>query len=258
MEKVRIFKEAPLSKRRNRASAQQVIHHPIDNTINIDSYRQQKQKPIRLAPKTLSQETYIDLLTDPKKIIVFATGPAGTGKTMLAVLAALQAFRAGECSRIVITRPAVGVDDEKHGFLPGDLNAKMEPWTRPIIDYIQEYYRPVEVTKMLEEQQLELAPLAFQRGRTFRNTWIIFDEAQNSSINQMKMILTRLGEGSKMIVTGDLQQTDRQFSKESGLIDFVSRMAKSNSELFGYVAFNGKDSQRSQAVREVLELYGDV
>ena len=170
MERVRTFKEAPLSKRRNRAAAQQVIHNPqTDNTINIDSYRPQRQRPIHLTPKTLSQETYIDLLTDPKKIIVFATGPAGTGKTMLAVLAALQAYRAGECSKIVITRPAVGVDDEKHGFLPGDLNAKMEPWTRPIIDYIQEYYRPIEVTKMLEEQQIEISPLAFMRGRTFKN-----------------------------------------------------------------------------------------
>ena len=177
---------------------------------------------------------------------------------MLAVLAALKAYRNGECSKIVITRPAVGVDDEKHGFLPGDINAKMEPWTKPILDYIEEYYRPSEVAKMLDEKVIELAPLAFQRGRTFRNTWVIFDEAQNSSINQMKMILTRLGENSKMVVTGDLQQTDRQFSKESGLIDFIERLQKSNSNLFGYVAFNGKDSQRSAAVREVLKLYGEV
>ena len=261
MDKDTQFKETHLSKRRNRAAnAQQVIPqaHFQDNTINIESYRPHKQRQIHLTPKTLTQETYLDLLTDPAKTIVFATGPAGTGKTMLAVLAALKAYRNGECSKIVITRPAVGVDDEKHGFLPGDINAKMEPWTKPILDYIEEYYRPSEVAKMLDEKVIELAPLAFQRGRTFRNTWVIFDEAQNSSINQMKMILTRLGENSKMVVTGDLQQTDRQFSKESGLIDFIERLQKSNSNLFGYVAFNGKDSQRSAAVREVLKLYGEV
>ena len=259
MEKVRIIKEAPLSKRRNRASAQQVIHNPtIDNTINIDSYRQQKQKPIRLTPKTRSQETYIDLLTDPKKIIVFATGPAGTGKTMLAVLAALQAFRAGECSRIVITRPAVGVDDEKHGFLPGDLNAKMEPWTRPIIDYVQEYYRPVEVTKMLEEQQIEISPLAFMRGRTFKNAWIIADEMQNATPSQMKMLLTRLGEGSKIVVTGDTRQADRN-DADNGLLDF-KRLVESyrKCEYVSGVEFTGRDVMRHPAVLEVLKIYKEV
>lgn len=248
-----------MSKRRNRASAQQVIHNPhIDNTINIDSYRQHKQKPIRLTPKTLSQEAYIDLLTDPKKIIVFATGPAGTGKTMLAVLAALQAFRAGECSRIVITRPAVGVDDEKHGFLPGDLNAKMEPWTRPIIDYVQEYYRPIEVTKMLEEQQIEISPLAFMRGRTFKNAWIIADEMQNATPSQMKMLLTRLGEGSKIVVTGDTRQADRN-DADNGLLDF-KRLVESyrNCEYVSGVEFTGRDVMRHPAVLEILKIYKEV
>lgn len=259
MEKVRTIKEAHLSKRRNRAQAQQVIHHtPIDNTINIDSYRQHKHKPIHLSPKTLSQEEYIDLLTDPKKIIVFATGPAGTGKTMLAVLAALQAYRAGECSKIVITRPAVGVDDEKHGFLPGDLNAKMEPWTRPIIDYIQEYYRPIEVTKMLDEQQLEISPLAFMRGRTFKNSWIIADEMQNATPSQMKMLLTRLGEGSKIVVTGDTRQADRK-EADNGLLDF-KRLVDSyrNCKYVSGVEFTGKDIQRHPAVLEVLKIYKEV
>jgi len=259
MEKVRTFKEAPLSKRRNRASAQQVIHNPqIDNTISIDSYRPHKQRPIHLTPKTLSQESYIDLLTDPKKIIVFATGPAGTGKTMLAVLAALQAFRAGECSKIVITRPAVGVDDEKHGFLPGDLNAKMEPWTRPIIDYVQEYYRPVEVTKMLEEQQIEISPLAYMRGRTFKNAWIIADEMQNATPSQMKMLLTRLGEGSKIVVTGDTRQADRN-DADNGLLDF-KRLVESyrNCQYVSGVEFTGRDVMRHPAVLEVLKIYKEV
>lgn len=248
-----------MSKRRNRAAAQQVIHNPhTDNTINIDSYRPQRQRPIHLTPKTLSQETYLDLLTDPKKIIVFATGPAGTGKTMLAVLAALQAFRDGECSRIVITRPAVGVDDEKHGFLPGDLNAKMEPWTRPIIDYIQEYYRPIEVTKMLEEQQIEISPLAFMRGRTFKNSWIIADEMQNATPSQMKMLLTRLGEGSKIVVTGDTRQADRK-EADNGLLDF-KRLVENyrNCQYVSGVEFTGKDIMRHPAVHEILKIYKEV
>ena len=113
-----------LTKRKQKLAVQQPL--TVDNTLNIQDYRTQR-KPISLIPKSLNQERYIELLSDPNKLIVFATGPAGTGKTMLAVLAAIRAFRAGECSRIIITRPAVGVDDEKHGFLPGDLNQKMEP-----------------------------------------------------------------------------------------------------------------------------------
>ncbi len=210
-----------------------------------------------MIPKSLKQEEYINLLTDPQRTIVFATGPAGTGKTMLAVMAAVRAYKAGEINKIVITRPAVGVDDEKHGFLPGDLNAKMEPWTRPIMDVIMEYYSPKDILRMLDEQHLELAPLAFQRGRTFKDTWIIFDESQNSSVNQMKMMLTRLGNNSKIVVTGDLLQTDRQFANESGLIDFIERISNANSKLIGYVSFKGKDVQRSESVREVLKLYGE-
>ena len=132
-----------MSKRQNRRAEALVVnginnHHTSsnfkgNNTVVLDSYRKPaQQRPITLLPKSLTQETYIDLLTDPSKLIVFATGPAGTGKTMLAVLAALKAFRAGSIERIVVTRPAVGVDDEEHGFLPGDLNEKMAPWTRPI------------------------------------------------------------------------------------------------------------------------------
>ena len=154
-----------LSKRKQKLAVQ---YPAVDNTISIQEYRTQR-KPITLIPKSRNQETYIDLLSDPNKLIIFATGPAGTGKTMLAVLAAVRAFRAGECSKIIVTRPAVGVDDERHGFLPGDLNAKMEPWTRPIFDIMQEYYKPQDITRMLEDQQIEIAPLAYMRGRTFKN-----------------------------------------------------------------------------------------
>jgi phosphate starvation-inducible PhoH-like protein len=260
MEKFTQFKEAHLSKRRNRAAnAQQVIHQPhVDNTINIDSYRPHKQRAIHLSPKTLSQEAYIDLLTDPQRTIVFATGPAGTGKTMLAVLAALQAYRNGECTKIVITRPAVGVDDEQHGFLPGDLNAKMAPWTRPIIDYVEEYYRPSEVTKMLEDKIIEISPLAYMRGRTFKNSWIIADEMQNATPSQMKMLLTRLGDGSKIVVTGDTRQADRK-EADNGLLDF-KRLVDDyrNCKYVSGVEFTGKDIMRHPAVSEILRIYKEI
>lgn len=262
MDKDTQFKETHLSKRRNRAAnAQQVIPqaHFQDNTINIESYRPHKQRQIHLTPKTLTQETYLDLLTDPAKTIVFATGPAGTGKTMLAVLAALKAYRNGECSKIVITRPAVGVDDEQHGFLPGDLNAKMAPWTRPIIDYIEEYYRPQEVTKMLDDKVLEISPLAYMRGRTFKNSWIIADEMQNATPSQMKMLLTRLGEGSKIVVTGDTRQADRK-EADNGLLNF-KRLVDEYTATCKYVngvEFTGKDIMRHPAVSEILKIYKEI
>ena len=211
-----------------------------DNTISFNTYNRYK-KSVTLLPKSLKQEEYINLLTDPKKLIIFATGPAGTGKTMLAVMAALKAYKAGDVSKIVITRPAVGVDDEKHGFLPGDLNTKMEPWTRPIMDVMQEYYSPKDIAKMLDEQQIEISPLAFMRGRNLKDAFVICDEMQNASINQMKMVLTRLASNSKMVITGDLNQTDKQFIHSNGLLDFIERLKESNSRTIAHTNFNRKD-----------------
>jgi phosphate starvation-inducible PhoH-like protein len=243
------IKEEVLSKRRRSEAAQLQV-------VQIDSYQKQR-RTIQLIPKSVNQETYIDLLQNPQRLIVFAAGPAGTGKTMLAVLAALQAFRAGECSKIVITRPAVGVDDEQHGFLPGTLNQKMEPWTRPIFDIIEEYYRPQEVSRLLEEKYIEIAPLAYMRGRTFKNSWIIADEMQNATPSQMKMLLTRLGENSKMVVTGDTQQADRK-AKDNGLLDFQKLVKNFDSQYIAGVEFAVRDVRRHPAVSEVLKLYGEV
>jgi phosphate starvation-inducible PhoH-like protein len=243
-----ILKEVVLSKRRRSEVAQLQV-------VQIDSYQKQR-RTIQLIPKSLNQETYIDLLENPQRLIVFAAGPAGTGKTMLAVLAALKAFRAGECSKIVITRPAVGVDDEQHGFLPGTLNQKMEPWTRPIFDIIEEYYKPQEVVRLLEEKYIEIAPLAYMRGRTFKNSWIIADEMQNATPSQMKMLLTRLGENSKMVVTGDTQQADRK-AKDNGLLDFQRLIKDFDSQYIAGVEFAVRDVRRHPAVSEVLKLYGE-
>ena len=229
-----------------------------NNTVRMDTYRKSQSRNISLIPKSLTQESYIDLLTDPNKLIIFATGPAGTGKTMLAVLAALKAYQAGEVSRIVVTRPAVGVDDEDHGFLPGTLNEKMAPWTRPIFDIIGEHYRQSDIAKMLDEQTIEISPLAYMRGRTFKHSWIIADEMQNATPSQMKMLLTRLGEGSKMIVTGDTRQADRK-EADNGLLDF-KRLVDDyrNCKFVSGVEFNHKDIQRHPAVLEILKIYKEA
>jgi phosphate starvation-inducible protein PhoH and related proteins len=258
-----------LSKRRNRAEVM-LLNSEVDtrftsnNAIRFDSYQKTTRSPkattprqIPLIPKSLSQETYIDLLTNPEKLIIFATGPAGTGKTMLAVLAALRALRDGSAEKIIVTRPAIGVDDEQHGFLPGDLNEKMAPWTRPIFDIIGEHYRQQDIVRMLDEGIIEISPLAYMRGRSFKNAWIIADEMQNGSISQLKMLLTRFGHNSKMIVTGDLNQTDKQFKETNGLLDFITRLENSQSETISMVRFGTRDVQRHAVVSEVLKLYGD-
>jgi len=226
------------------------------NVINMDHYITRK-KSVVLVPRNLNQETYIEKLLNPGNVIVFGIGPAGTGKTMLAVLAAIKEYKEGIVDRIVVTRPAVGVDDEKHGFLPGDLNSKMEPWTRPIFDVIQEYYSPNEVKKMLEEGVIEISPLAFMRGRTFKKAYIIADEMQNATPNQMKMLLTRIGDDSRMVVTGDVQQTDRR-EAQNGLIDFGRLFEQfANSQFIRMVNFTHGDIERHPAVSEVLSIYGD-
>jgi phosphate starvation-inducible PhoH-like protein len=225
-----------------------------EKVVNFNDFVERK-KHVNLIPKTISQEDFISMLTNPKKQVVFAAGPAGTGKTLLAVLAGLKFYKEGAVERIVLTRPAVGVEDEKHGFLPGDLVRKMEPWTRPLFDVILEYYSPKEVARMIDENIIEISPLAFMRGRTFKNAWIVFDEAQNSTVNQMKMILTRLGDGSKIAITGDLDQTDRKFVDNNGLKDFISRLKHFSAKHIDGVYFTDQDVQRHPAVKEILSMY---
>lgn len=222
-----------------------------DNTINFNQALKRKQ--IELRPKSINQEKLILSLLDPHTSITVATGPAGTGKTYLAMLAAIKAFRNGACERIVLTRPAVGVDDEKHGFLPGDLNSKMEPWTRPLFDVLREYYSAKEVTAMLENQTIEISPLAFMRGRTFKNAWIIADEMQNATPSQMKMLMTRIGENSKIVITGDVEQTDRTVHN-NGLIDLCKRL-ETKREGLAVCYMTNKDIQRHPIIDTVLEIY---
>lgn len=222
--------------------------------VDFGRYKKRNGNVVIL-PKNLTQEDYLELLDNDEKNIVFATGPAGTGKTMMAVLAAIRALKEGTCNKIVITRPAVSVD-EQHGFLPGSLIEKMAPWTRPIFDVLEEYYSPKEIESLIEDGVIEVAPLAYMRGRTFKDSYIIADEMQNATPNQMKMLLTRIGANSRILVTGDLAQHDRGFD-DNGLKDFISIITNANSSRIGLVQFQKKDVERHPAVTEVLSLYGD-
>ena len=244
-----------LSKRRTNSRHLAAVE--TNNTLSFNQYVQQR-KTVHLIPKSLNQEHYIELLTNQTKHIVFATGPEGTGKTMLAMLAGIKAFKEGQVSKLILTRPAVGVDDERHGFLPGNINAKMEPWTKPLFDVIQEYYSPREVARMLEEQVIEISPLAFMRGRTFKGSWVVADEMQNATPGQIKMLLTRLGEGSKIVVTGDTRQADRSDS-DNGLLDFKGLVERyQQSKYVAGVEFERKDIARHPAVKEILDIYGET
>ena len=218
---------------------------------NIVKLGNRNYKKVEMLPRNTAQEAYVEALLE--KRMVFAVGPAGTGKTLLAVLRAIKALRENEVTKIILTRPAVSVD-EKHGFLPGTLNEKMEPWTRPIFDVFEEYYGLLETKRMLDEGVIEVAPLGFMRGRTFKHSYVILDEAQNCTPNQMTMVLTRLGEGSSIIVTGDLNQHDRGY-EENGLKDFLKRFPKSDSDI-AICKFERCHVERDPLVSKVLGIYG--
>ncbi len=226
-----------------------------NNVVQINNFLPEKQNIVKIIPRNRSQEQYMLTLANPKKDVVFGIGPAGTGKTLIAVLTAIKMFKEGEVDKIIVTRPAVSVDEDL-GFLPGTLEQKMAPWTRPIFDVLREYFTARDIEGMIEEGVLEIAPLAYMRGRTFKRSFIIADEMQNSTANQMKMLLTRLGEGSKMAVTGDLAQADR--IQDNGLVDFIQQLDnKDNVSRLEYVSFGHQDIERHEAVKEILNVYGD-
>ena len=213
-----------------------------------------RQKQVQIKPRNFSQDDLLGHLEDPETNIVFAVGPAGTGKTMISTLVGIQGLQNSSIDKFVVTRPAVSVD-EQHGFLPGTLQEKMAPWTRPIFDIFEEYYNPQQIEYMLGDNKIEIAPLAYMRGRTFKDAFILADEMQNATPSQMKMLLTRLGEGSMMAVTGDLNQADRL--KDNGLIDFTNLLEKSNQTCLDIVHFDQGDIERHAAVKAVLQVYGD-
>ena len=206
-------------------------------------------------PKSENQKNYNRALYSISKPMVFAVGPAGTGKTMLACYAAVSGYNDKTFKKIVLTRPVVSVEEDI-GYLPGTLEEKMDPWTRPIMDVFSEFYSQGDIQYMIKEKIIEICPLAYMRGRTFKNAFVIADEMQNSTPNQMKMLLTRVGEGCKMVVTGDPKQHDRKY-EDNGLIDICSRLKGSHHKRIECITFDFADIERSPIVRDILEIYGD-
>jgi phosphate starvation-inducible PhoH-like protein len=208
-------------------------------------------------PKNNSQEYYASILKKKAKKIVVATGPAGTGKTLFATETGVRNFLFGVYEKLIFTRPSVSVDEDL-GYLPGTLEEKMAPWVRPIYDILYQFITPKEVTQLIEDKIIEISPLGYMRGRTFKNCWIVADEMQNSSISQMKMLLTRIGENSRLIITGDLDQPDRD-CELNGLDDFLNKFKGKRSSSITSVEFDNTDIQREDVVKEVLDIYsGDI
>ena len=207
-------------------------------------------KPIK--PKTLGQKRYVDLIR--KKMIVFGIGPAGTGKTYLAMAMGIQAFKNDEVSRIILTRPAIEAG-EKLGFLPGDLQSKVDPYLRPLYDALYQIMGPETFQKNMEKGLIEVAPLAYMRGRTLDNAFIILDEAQNTTPAQMKMFLTRIGFGSKVIITGDLTQKDLPSGATSGLDVALKVLSKVDD--IGFATLSGEDVVRHPLVQKIVKAYDE-
>ena len=208
-----------------------------------------------VSPIGIRQKEYCHLLSNVDVPVLAGIGPAGCGKTFFACNYAIRALCAGEVDRIVITRPIVAVDEDL-GFLPGSISQKMDPWIRPILDSFGEFYSQTSIQRMMNDRTIEIAPLAYMRGRTFKNAFVIADEMQNSTPNQMLMMLTRIGEGSKLVITGDLMQSDIRGGK-NGLGDFYSRYQASGGYMpdIRCVEFDVADVQRSSVVASILEMY---
>jgi phosphate starvation-inducible PhoH-like protein len=207
-------------------------------------------------PKSENQKKYVSFLDDNKYKIIVSLGPAGTGKTLFACQKAILKLKTDELNKIIITRPVVSVEEEI-GFLPGNLIKKMDPWTKPIFDIFLEFFSKTELDYMLLINKIEICPLAYMRGRTFKNAYIIADEMQNSSPNQMKMLMTRLGDNSRLIVTGDLRQSDLKI--ENGLNDFINKFSifnkVNNNTLIKIINFENEDIERSEIVKQIIDIY---
>ena len=233
-----------------------VGNSPIGLVGTIDKYK----------PKTENQKLYMDCLNNNNIHILFGLGPAGCGKTLFACIKAIRELKLGNIDKIVLTRPIVSVDEDL-GFLPGTIVNKMDPWTRPIFDIFLEFYSQSQLNFMIQNNIIEISPLAYMRGRTFKRSFIIADEMQNSSPNQMLMMTTRIGENSRMIITGDLKQSDR--GENNGLYDFMKKWKKyvgvhlnetsyENITIpsIRMVEMESQDIQRSPIVVKLLDIYG--
>lgn len=231
---------------------QEVIISEDDN-----SFKREKKKNIELIPRSVNQESLLFALEDKSKHIVFAIGPAGSGKTILSTRYAVKQLKEQKIDKIVISRPNIAVDDKDIGFLPGDVTSKMAPWTRPIIAEMEEFFTKQEIEYMIKEDIIEILPLAFIRGRTLKNAVILLDEAQNTTPTSLLSAMTRIGENSKMIVTGDIKQSDRPNVK-NGLVDFIKRYEQYPTNKISVIRFDNKDVQRHPVIVDVLNMYKDL
>lgn len=209
-----------------------------------------------LKPKSIRQQQYVDVLSKNNPSIVIATGAPGSGKTLFAAHIGAHKLKTGEVNKIIITRPTISVGSDNLGFLPGTLTKKLEPWMRPVNDALLYYYKKTVIDQMIDDGTIELASLAHLRGRTFDKSWIICDEAQNTTVDQMLMMLTRIGKDSKMVITGDPMQHDRSLHT-NGLSDLLYRLQNThtNQKSFEIIEFDGSDVQRHPAIPVILELY---
>lgn len=216
----------------------------------------------KFQPLDSRQQKLDTLLQSESTKIVCVTGAAGTGKTFLSCQEAVSQLRHKKKNKIVITRPLVFVENEELGFLPGDMNEKMLPWTMPIFDHMKEFIETTEVKRLIQENKIEISPLGYMRGRTFKDSFIILDEAQNTTPQQMKMFLTRMGNNSKVVINGDLEQSDLPDSN-NGLQDFILRLQSRYiddthsmyRDGFGLVQLYPENTYRNDMVRKVLEIY---
>lgn len=205
-----------------------------------------------ISPRTIAQTQYLSTLKKALKPIIIASGPAGTGKTLFACQVAAENLADRKVDRIVITRPSVSVD-ENLGHLPGKMEEKMAPWTRPMFDIMDVYFPNGRLRSLVKQKKIEIAPLGFMRGRTFDNTFVIADEMQNSTTNQMKMLLTRCGEGTRMVVTGDTDQCD--LGTMGGLEDILHRIPEHEMQYIDHIVLSDEDIQRHPVVKEILQIY---
>lgn len=229
---------------------------PQNMQIMMKQSKIPKEKPLAplYSPRTNAQKNYVKAMNDPENDLILGVGPAGTGKTLFACSYAVQEMKKGNINNIVITRPIVPVEEDI-GYLPGKLNNKMEPWVRPIFDILGEYYNKKDINDLLYSGRVEIAPLAYMRGRTFKNSVIIADEMQNSTPNQMLMMTTRIGDRSKLILTGDLKQSDR--IEDNGLKELLNKINtyKGDTEGIALCTFSHEDIQRSKIVTKILDVY---
>ena len=226
------------------------VHGTLDDASHANDDLTLRTRRRHINPRTQNQASFIEAMNTHE--MVFGLGPAGTGKTFLAVAKAVSMMLEGKCEKIILTRPAVEAG-ENLGFLPGDLKEKIDPYLRPLYDALYEMLPSDEVAKKLERQEIEIAPLAYMRGRTLTHSFVILDEAQNTTAMQMKMFLTRLGEGSRMVINGDLSQTDLPHGVQSGLQDAIDVIK--NIDEVKIIEFNEKDVVRHGLVSKIVKAY---